>query len=221
MSGHTPCYYTAADEATLLITVPAALDQVERVVSVLRNGGVISMPTDTLYALTAAADDASAVRRVFEIKGRQEGRPLPLFVSNLEMAGRIAELNQSATRLASRFWPGQLTIVVPKQQTYESEALAGSTTVGLRLPANEIVRAVVEALDTPVTGTSANRSGGPDPVTADDVRSQLNGSVDLILDGGPCPHGVGSTIVDCSGDEPVILRAGAISSDSVFAALRD
>lgn len=203
------------------MTIPAALDQVGKAVSVLQNGGVISMPTDTLYALTAAADDASAVRRVFEIKGRQEGRPLPLFVSGLEMAQRIAEVNQTAARLASRFWPGQLTIVVPKLQTYESEALAGSATVGLRVPDNEIARAVVEALDAPVTGTSANLSGGPDPVSADEVRSQLGDRVDLILDAGPCAHGVGSTIVDCSGDQPAILREGAISSDRVFAALRD
>jgi L-threonylcarbamoyladenylate synthase len=203
------------------MTVPAALDQIGRAVGVLRSGGVISMPTDTLYALTAAADDAAAVRRVFEIKGRQEGRPLPLFVSGLEMARRIAEVNETAEQLASRFWPGQLTIVVPKRQTYESEALAGSETVGLRVPDNEIARALVEALDAPVTGTSANLSGGPDPVTADDVREQLGDRIDLILDAGACAHGVGSTIVDCSGDEPVILREGAISSDRVFAALRD
>jgi L-threonylcarbamoyladenylate synthase len=137
------------------------------------------------------------------------------------MAERIAEVNKTARKLASHFWPGQLTIVLPKQLMYESEALAGSATVGLRVPDNEIARAVVAALDAPVTGTSANLSGGPDPVTADDVRSQLGDRVDLILDAGPCAHGVGSTIVDCSGDELVILREGAISSDRVFAALRD
>jgi L-threonylcarbamoyladenylate synthase len=204
-----------------LITVPAALDQVERAVGVLQSGGVISMPTDTLYALAAPADDAAAARRVFEIKGRQEGRPLPLFVSGVEMAARIAEVNETAAKLAARFWPGQLTIVVPKQQGYESEALAGSQTVGMRVPDNEIAIAVVEALDGPVTGTSANLSGGADPVTADEVRNQLGDRVDLILDAGPCAHGVGSTIVDCSGSEPVILREGAIAAGRVFAALRD
>ncbi len=178
------------------------------------------MPTDTLYALAASADDASAVRRVFDIKERQVGKPLPLFVSGSTMASRIAELNESATRLASRFWPGQLTIVMQKRQNYDSEALAGGQTAGLRVPQNEVVLAIVEALDAPLTGTSANLSGGVDPVTADDVRSQLDGRIDLILDGGPCPHGVGSTVVDCSGDEPIILRDGAISSDHVLAALR-
>ena len=204
-----------------MITIPAALDQVGRAVGVLRSGGVIAMPTDTLYALTAAADDAHAVRRVFEIKGRQEGRPLPLFVSGMEMARRVVDFNQTAAKLASRFWPGQLTVVVPKQQEYGSEALAGSATVGLRVPDNDIARAIVEALGSPVTGTSANISGGPDPVTADDVRSQLDDRIDLILDAGPCAHGVGSTVVDCSGAAPVILREGAISSDRILAALRD
>ncbi len=204
-----------------MTTVPAALDQVERAVSVLRNGGVIAMPTDTLYALVVAAGDASAVRRVFEVKGRQEGRPLPLFVSGFEMASRIADVSEVAEKLALRFWPGQLTVVVPKRKDYQSEALAGSRTVGLRVPDNTIARAVVEALDEPVTGTSANLSGGPDPVTADNVSKQLGERVDLILDGGPCAHGIGSTIVDCSGDQPVILREGAVSSEAVFAALRD
>jgi L-threonylcarbamoyladenylate synthase len=137
------------------------------------------------------------------------------------MASRIAEVNDMAVRLASRFWPGQLTLVVPKQQKYDSEALAGSPTVGVRLPDNEIARAIVEALNAPVTGTSANLSGGPDPVTAEEVRNQLGDSIDLILDAGACAHGVGSTIVDCTGEAPIILREGAISSDRIFAALQD
>ena len=189
--------------------------------AVLKNGGVIAVPTDTLYALTAAADDASAVRRVFAIKGREQGRPLPLFVSDVEMAQRIGVLNAPARKLALRFWPGQLTIVVPKREEYGSEALAGSETVGLRVPDNEVARAVVEALDAPVTGTSANLSGGPDPVSADEVRRQLGDRVDFILDAGPCEHGVASTIVDCSGAEPVILRQGAITADQIRAALED
>lgn len=201
------------------MTLSAALNQVDEAVNVLRNGGVIAMPTDTLYALTAATDSAPAVRRVFEIKGRQEGRPLPLFVSGLEMARRIAVFNETASRLASSFWPGQLTIVVPKRQEYESEALAGSPSVGLRVPDHPVAQAVVEAIDAPVTGTSANLSGGPDPVSADEVRRQLGGQVDLILDAGLCQHGLGSTIVDCSGERPRILRQGAVSSERITAAL--
>jgi L-threonylcarbamoyladenylate synthase len=203
------------------MTISAALDEVGQAVSVLQDGGVIAMPTDTLYALTAAADDASAVRRVFAIKGREQGRPLPLFVSGIEMAERIAVFNNAARILAERFWPGQLTIVVPKRQGYESEALAGAQTVGLRLPGHAVARAVLQSLDAPVTGTSANLSGGPDPISADEVRAQLGNAIDLVLDAGPCDHGVASTIVDCTGAEPVILRRGAIADDRIIAALQD
>jgi L-threonylcarbamoyladenylate synthase len=203
------------------MTISAALEQLDKAVGVLRDGGVIAMPTDTLYALTAAAEDPEAVRRVFAIKGREPGRPLPLFVSGLEMAERVGLFNAAARRLAARFWPGQLTIVVPKHQEWDSEALSGSSTVGLRAPDHEVARAVVEALGTPVTGTSANLSGGPDPVSADEVRRQLDGRIDLILDAGPCAHGAASTIVDCSGPEPAVLRHGAVSEAAVRAALEE
>ncbi len=203
------------------MTTSAALDQVAKAVAVLKNGGVIAMPTDTLYALSAAADDASAVRRVFAIKGREQNRPLPLFVSGVPMAEGIAVLNESARRLANRFWPGGLTIVASKRKDYDSAALAGSDTLGLRVPDNAVARAVVESLNSPVTGTSANLSGGPDPVSADEVRRQLAGRIDFILDAGPCDHGVASTIVDCTGEEPVILRQGAIAADRIAAALED
>jgi L-threonylcarbamoyladenylate synthase len=203
------------------MTISSALDEVERAVGVLRDGGVIAIPTDTLYALTASAADAAAVRRVFEIKGREQGRPLPLFVSGVEMAERIAVLNDTGRRLAARFWPGQLTIVLSKRKEYESDALAGSDTVGLRVPDHPVARAVVAGLNAPVTGTSANLSGGPDPVTAEEVRRQLGGRVDVILDAGPSDRGVASTVVDCRGDEPVILRQGAIAADLITAALRD
>src|SRR5690606_11173210 len=158
--------------------------QIDEAIDVLRNGGVIAMPTDTLYALAAAASDAHAVRRVFEIKGREGGRALPLFVTGVEMAERIGVLTASATRLAERFWPGQLTIVVEKEPACESEALAGGDTVALRAPDHEVALAVVRGLDGAVTGTSANLTGGPDPDSADEVRRQIGDKVDLILDGG-------------------------------------
>jgi L-threonylcarbamoyladenylate synthase len=195
------------------------LDQVEKAVSILRNGGVVAMPTDTLYALSAAARDASAVQRVFDIKARVPGKPLLLFVSDLAMAEQIGVFNHTARRLAGHFWPGQLTIVVDKLPDFESEALSGGSTVGLRVPDNEIARAVIAGADDALTGTSANLSGGPDPISADEVRRQLGGRVDLILDAGTTAHGIASTIVDCTAGEPVVLREGAISKDRIFAAL--
>ncbi|MPZ48675.1 MAG: threonylcarbamoyl-AMP synthase [Dehalococcoidia bacterium] len=201
------------------MTIPATSENVEKAVAALQNGGVIAMPTDTLYALVSDARDANAVRRVYAIKGREDGKPLPLFVADLAMARRFAELNDTARRLAQRFWPGALTIVVNKAPSFDSEALAGGATVALRVPDYHLTLAVVSSLDGPITATSANRSGGADPASADEVRRQLGDEVDLIIDGGVCPVGVSSTIVDCTGAEPRILRLGALSEASIIAAL--
>ena len=187
----------------------------------LRNGGVIAMPTDTLYALTAAADDAAAVRRVFAIKGREQGRPLPLFVSGIEMAERIAESQRhGAAPRDERFWPGQLTIVVSKRQDFDSEALAGSQTVGLRVPDNAVARAVVEALGAPVTGTSANLSGGPTPSPPTKCAGSSASGIDLILDAGPCATASPRRSSTAPARSRVILRQGAIAEDRIMAALR-
>jgi L-threonylcarbamoyladenylate synthase len=171
-----------------------------------------------LYALVALATDSAAVRRVYDIKVREEGKALPLFVASAEMAATLADFNATALALAGRFWPGALTIVARKREDFHSEALAGGETVALRMPASDLVRDIVSALGGPVTATSANRSGGPDPVTAADVYSQLDGEIDLIIDAGPCPGGVSSTIVDCTRLEPAILRRGAISEAGILRA---
>ncbi len=200
------------------MTAPSALE-IAKAISVLREGGVIALPTDTLYALAAAALDAGAVQRVYAIKGREEGKPLPLFVSDVEMAERYASVNPLARRLVQRFWPGALTIVVQKRHDFDSEALAGGDTIALRVPANDIARAVIEGVDGPITGTSANRSGGPNPVLADDVRGQLGDEIDMVLDAGACDVGISSTIVDCTRLEPSILRLGAISEAAILRAV--
>ena len=187
----------------------------------LRGGGVIAMPTDTLYALTAPASDAAAVRRVFAIKRRDLTNPLPLFVSDLAMAEHIGVFDERARRLARRFWPGQLTIVVKRQPGFDSVALGGGETVGLRVPDSDIARAVIGGLGQPVTATSANLSGGADPVSADEVRRQIGEQLDLILDAGPAPVGVASTIVDCSGESLNVIRQGAVSREDIDRALAD
>jgi L-threonylcarbamoyladenylate synthase len=173
-----------------------------------------------LYALTVRARDAVAVRRVFEIKGRNDGKPMPLFVSNVDMAKGYGEFKETASKLARRFWPGALTVVVRRRPDFESDALAGGDTVALRAPANDVALAVITGVGEPVTGTSANLSGGPDPLSADEVRRQIGEKLDLILDGGPAEVGVPSTIVDCTGEEPVILREGALTRAEIFDALR-
>lgn len=201
------------------MTSPIALQDVERAVSILQKGGVIAMPTDTLYALAAAASDSSAVDQVFAIKGREADKPLPLFVSDLAMAERIGVFNDDARRLAKRFWPGPLTIVVPRRDGFVSDALAGGDTVALRVPDHGVARAVIEGVGDALTATSANLSGGPDPVTAAEVKRQLADAVDFVIDGGACPVGVSSTVVDCTRLEPSILRRGAIGETDVLRAV--
>lgn len=198
------------------MTSPA---DVEAAVNVLKDGGVIAMPTDTLYALSANARNAEAVRRVYAIKVREQGKPLPLFVSGVAMAESLGVLNPVARALMRRFWPGALTIVIEKQPGFESEALAGGSTVALRQPDNAVALAVLNGLGQPLTATSANRSGDADPVSADEVRRQLDGAIDLVIDTGPCAVGVSSTIVDCSGRELRILRQGAIPAEEIEAVI--
>jgi L-threonylcarbamoyladenylate synthase len=185
----------------------------------LRNGGVVSLPSDTLYALVARAGDPAAVDRVFAIKGRDNTKALPLFVADAAMAERCAVLNDLARRLVASFWPGALTVVLPKQPGFDSAALSGGDTVALRVPDHDLLRRAIAELDAPLTATSANRSGGPDPATADEVKRQLGSDVDYVLDAGPCAVGVSSTIVDCCGAVPVILRQGAISKEAIDRAL--
>jgi L-threonylcarbamoyladenylate synthase len=156
---------------------------------------------------------------LFDVKGREAGKPLPLFVAGVAMAERIAVMTEEARCLAKRFWPGALTIVVQKQPGFDSDALAGGETVALRAPDHALALQVLRALDQPITGTSANLSGGPDPDTADEVERQLGDRVDLIVDAGPCRVGISSTIVDCTGPEFRVLRHGAIEESQVRAAL--
>jgi L-threonylcarbamoyladenylate synthase len=185
----------------------------------LKEGGVVAFPTDTLYALGADATNPNAIERVFGIKGREAGKPLPLFVSGGEMARRYARLTPDAEALVRRYWPGALTLVLERRPGFESAALAGGDTMALRAPDHQVALALVEGLDRPVTGTSANLAGGPDPVTAGDVIEALGDRVDLVLDGGACPRGQPSTIVDCTSSPPRVLREGAISAAEIAAAL--
>jgi len=202
------------------MTMAAKTGHVAEAVRVLRGGGVIAMPTDTLYALAAPALHDAAVARVYAIKSREAGKPLPLFVNGIEAAERVGEFTPLARELARRFWPGPLTLVVRRKPGFESAALAGSETVALRQPGHPIAQAVLDAFGGPLTGTSANRSGGPDPVSAEEVVRQLGGDVDFVIDAGPCPVGVSSTVLDCTGAAPVVLREGAISEEQVRGAGR-
>ena len=191
----------------------------DEAVRVLRDGGLVCYPTDTVYGIGAAAGDDAAVRRLFAVKGRSPDKPLPLLLADVSDAARVAEVTPLAKALATRFWPGALTIVMRKADSYRSLALAGGETVALRVPDHEFVRRIVRALGEPVTGTSANRSGTRAPMSAAEVAFQMGEMVELIIDGGQSRMKLESTVVDITRDTPEIVREGAVSREEVEEAL--
>jgi L-threonylcarbamoyladenylate synthase len=196
----------------ILTSPPISTAFLEEAVDCLRRGGLVAYPTDTLYGLGALASDDEAVRWLFKAKKRPPAIALPILVEDVEMASDVSDrLSPLALRLASRFWPGALTLVLPRSPQFHSLALAGGDTVAVRVPDHAVPLALIEALGEPLTGTSANVSGQRGPVTASDVAEQLGDAVDIIIDGGRCPGGVESTVVDLTGEEPRLVREGAIS----------
>lgn len=185
----------------------------------LRDGGLVCYPTDTVYGIGAAAGDDAAVRRLYAVKGRSPDKPLPLLLADVSDAARVAEVTPLAKALAIRFWPGALTIVMRKAVSYRSLALAGGETVALRVPDHELVRRIVRALGEPVTGTSANRSGTRAPMSAAEVAFQVGEMVELIIDGGQSRTRLESTVIDITRAKPEIVREGAVSRGEVEEAL--
>lgn len=180
----------------------------------LRAGGLAAFPTDTVYGVGALASDPVGVGRLFEAKNRPSDRAIPiLLASAAELQGIVDDVPEAAARLAEAFWPGALTLVFRRRRNFASLALAGGETVAVRVPDHAVIRGLIERVGEPLAGTSANLSGDRSPVTADEVREQLGASVDIIIDGGRCPGGVESTVVDVSVDPPRVLREGAIPRD--------
>ena len=183
----------------------------EKAVSALNRGGLVAFPTDTLYALGAHAFMEEAISRVYEAKGRPQDMALPLLLSGPGEIDRVAvDVPQAAWDLAERFWPGAVTMVLYKAPSVSSTITGGRDTVAVRVPSHPLALALMEGVGAPLTGTSANRSGGPDPVTAEVVRQHLGEAVDVVLDEGPCTLAESSTIVDMTAEPPRIVRAGAI-----------
>jgi L-threonylcarbamoyladenylate synthase len=195
-----------------------AADEYRRATGLLLEGGVVAAPTDTVFGLIAVAMDAAAVERVFDIKGRDDGKPLPLFVGSIDQAALVAELTPAAEALAQRFWPGALTLVLRKRPSFETRAVAGADTVGLRVPGDAFLREAAMQLG-PLTATSANLAGQPECRTADEVRAQLGESVDHVVDAPIGSAGKPSTVVDCTGSDVVVLREGAIPREAIAEAL--
>ena len=182
-------------------------------VEILREGGVIGIPTDTLYGVSANALDDKAAHKVFAVKGRAEFSPLPIFISDpkdIFIYGK--DVPDSAFRLAESFWPGKLTIVVNKSRLIPATVSGGLDTVGLRVPDHPAPREIVAQLGAPITATSANGSGKPPLTDAADVVSELGERLDMVLDGGRLAPSLPSTVIDMTTDPPKILREGATPS---------
>ena len=193
--------------------IQAAENQVEKAVSILLQGGLVAFPTDTLYALGAHAFIETAIHRVYQVKGRPFEMALPLLLANpLDMEKVTIHIPQTAWDMAERFWPGALTLILHKGPSVSPAVTAGKETVAVRVPNHPLALKLIEATGAPLTGTSANKSGDSDPITATEVHRQLGEGVDLILDDGPCPLEGASTIVDVTSDTPRIVRDGVISA---------
>jgi L-threonylcarbamoyladenylate synthase len=186
---------------------------------VLKSGGIVALPTDTVYGLIAVAADDAAVERVYEVKARDRSQPMPIFVASIEQAELIAEVNDVARELIDKFWPGALTIVLQKKASYLTDAASGGETIGVRCPGDAVLRELAAQLG-PLTGTSANLSGREECHTAAEVRAQLGDSADLIVDAPVDAVGQPSTIVDCTDPaRPRVIREGAISRETLREAL--
>lgn len=187
----------------------------------LRDGKLVALPTETVYGLGANALDGKAVARIFEAKGRPQFNPLIVHVADLEQAGRYVVLNDHARQLASSFWPGPLTMILPRKMDGGISDLcsAGLPTLAIRIPAHRTAQAILRACNLPIAAPSANRSGSISPTLPLHVAESLGDAVDLIVADGACTVGLESTVVDLSGDAPVVLRPGGISAAEIGAAL--
>lgn len=180
---------------------------------IIRSGGLVAFPTETVYGLGANGLDAEACANIYAAKGRPSDNPLILHVADRAMIDRAAVVTEMAERVLAAFAPGPVTVILPKRDVVPSRVTGGLATVGIRMPDNDVARALIRAAGVPIAAPSANRSGRPSPTTAAAVFADMDGKIPLILDGGPCRFGVESTIVDCTGERAEILRPGAVTRE--------
>ncbi|MFD9303197.1 L-threonylcarbamoyladenylate synthase [Streptomyces sp. NPDC060048] len=189
---------------------------IEKAAGVLRAGGLVALPTETVYGLGANAEDPAAVARIFQVKGRPPSHPLIVHLAGAEhLDDWVQDVPQAARLLAEHFWPGPLTLVLRRGPRVPLEATGGLETVAVRVPDHPVALALLAAFGGGVAAPSANRFGSVSPTTADHVRAELGDAVDFVLDGGACDVGVESTIVDATGDAPTILRPGGVTREDL------
>jgi L-threonylcarbamoyladenylate synthase len=203
LSTHTPALFQAA---------------VRRAAELLRGGEVVALPTETVYGLAANALDEKAVARIFQIKGRPANNPVIVHVAGVQMAKYcVSDWSTDADKLAKAFWPGPLTLVLPRAKAIPKLVTAGGTTVGVRWPGHPFIQAVIRACGFPLAAPSANLSGRISPTSAEHVRRQLGGTISMIVDGGQSQVGIESTVLDLTVSPPEILRPGMIHTESLAA----
>jgi L-threonylcarbamoyladenylate synthase len=198
-------------------------EALEQAVGLLKKGGLIALPTETVYGLAADARNAQAVKNIYQVKGRPAFNPIIVHVASLEMAKKcVASWPLKAEKLARAFWPGPLSLVLKRSSLIPDVVTAGGDTVAVRWPAHPVFQEVIQRCAFPLAAPSANRSNSVSPTTAEHVRASLGGRIPLILDGGPCPVGIESTVLDLSSlGKPQILRPGMISKEMIDAVLED
>ena len=193
-------------------------DALQEAAKWIRNGGLVALPTDTLYGLAADPFRADAVARLLAVKGRSASRGLPLIAADTDqIAAHLGALPPNGRRLAAKFWPGPLTLLVPAPAALARDVAGGTGRVGVRVPAHDIARAICRSVGGPITATSANRTGQPATAEPGEVERTLGDDVDLLIDAGPTPGGAPSTIVDVTAPMPQLVRAGAVPWDDIQA----
>lgn len=195
---------------------------IETACQILKNGGVVGIPTETVYGLAANAFDPKAIEKIFGAKGRPQDNPLIVHIANIETVYEIVkDIPQTALRCAEKFWPGPLTIVLNKTDKIPSCVSAGLSTVAIRMPSNQTAREVISKSGLPLAAPSANISGSPSPTTAEHVVNDLDGKIDAVLMGENCNVGVESTVISLAGEKPVLLRPGGITLEQLREVLPD
>ena len=193
---------------------------VREIVTVLKAQGTVALPTDTVYGLAVDIFSGAAVERLLTLKGRPSGKPIPIFISSIEvLEGVVRGIPAPAQRLAQEFWPGPLTLILHASQQIPEGITAGTGTVGVRIPNLPLIGAILTALGSSISGTSANRSGGRNPVTARDVVDEIGQDCDLIVDAGRAAGGVPSTVLDCTQFPFRLLRQGGIGRETLATVL--
>jgi L-threonylcarbamoyladenylate synthase len=196
---------------------PAAI---ESAIALLKEGEIIAFPTDTVYGLASDAFHAPGIIKLFEAKGRDSNKAISILVGSFDQVKTITNhMTKLAKKLTDKFWPGGLTVIVPRKENLP-ELISTTKNIGIRMPDHPVALELLQSFG-PLATTSANLSGGSNPQSAIDVFDQLNGRVPLILNGGICPGGIPSTVVDCTGEKPVILRLGAISERDIMSAAEE